>query len=309
MTEGTYYDVLDRRRREHREMREAVKRGERVRAFIPTGFKEWDRNGGTRLGSLTVIAGDTGEGKSQVKRRLMRAAAEAGYRALVLDFEDDEGDTADREFADATGVAAHDIGALKYDDDELERMDTAVEEAASWALLIDYRPELMRAEDITEALGDHDIVFIDYLQAIPAAAGKTLERTLADLAWDLNVWAKGDPERGIPKRAVVAFSQIKSDVEERGQAWYARNSSLGYPQAFRGFIPGPGKGDLSWCGAIGERARDLTYLHRPGRRPRLMGIPGVKDDRLLIIKAKVNFGREGRMELGWDGERARIHDL
>lgn len=136
-----------------------------------------------------------------------------------------------------------------------------------------------------------------------ADEGKTLERTLADLAWGLSSWAKKHDA------AVVVLSQVKSDVGERGQSWYARYQGEGWQKAVLGTRPGPSKADLAWCGALGERAKDLSYIWRPGRWARAFGYKEVKDDRLHIIKAKVSFGREGTIVLGFNGELSKLYDL
>ena len=302
---GSYLDVLRDRAREHRAQAARRAAGERVDTFLPTGFRDWDRNGGIKLGCLSIVAGDTGEGKSHVKRALTGAVARAGYPVLVLDFEDPARDTADREFADATGIPAHVLGAGEYPESDLDRLDAAVAEAEEWAGRIDYHPELLRVRDAVDLVRGSNarLVVLDYVQAMNADEGKSMERTLADLAWDLSEWSKANDA------AVVALSQVKSDVAERGQAWFSRYQGEGWQKAIRGYRPGPGKSDLAWCGALGERCKDLSYIHRPGRWARALGWRDVKDDTMEIIKAKVSFGREGTIRLGFDGEHSRLFDL
>jgi replicative DNA helicase len=224
---------------------------------------------------------------------------------LVLDFEDPARDTADREFADATGIPAHALGAGDYDPSALERIDAAVRDAEDWAGRVDYHPELLCPSDALSLIHSSGakLVILDYAQAMNADHGKTMERTLADFAWDLSSWSKANDA------AAVVLSQVKSDVAERGQSWFARYSGEGWQKAVRGTRPGPGKADLAWCGALGERAKDLSYLWRPGRWARAFGYRDVKDDTLEIIKAKVSFGREGTIRLRFDGEHSRLSDF
>jgi replicative DNA helicase len=274
--------------------------GERILLSIPVGLRDLDRNGGIETEILTTIAGPTGEGKSVVKSHLARAAAQSELEVLVLDFEDPAKKTADREYAGLIGLNASKIGRLDLDEDDLKGMEAGLKEVTPWAKRIHHEAGLMTAAQVREALGDHpgvSLVLVDYFQAVPDEGNTPRERLLADLAWDFNMDAQ---ER---KRAVAVFSQTVAEIEGRGQARFARDGTI------EGFRPGPGKSDLAWARAIGERSKALWYLFRPGRWARAMRIKDAKDDRMEIIVAKANFGTEGTVTVGWNGGESRLYDL
>ena len=100
---------------------------------------------------------------------------------------------------------------------------------------------------------------------------------------------------------MVMFSQTRGKIEERGHSRFSRDGTI------NGFRPGPGKEDLAWATAMGERAKVLMYLFRPGRWARACGL-NEKDDKLELIFAKVNFGVEGTIVTQWDGAKSVISD-
>jgi hypothetical protein len=129
-----------------------------------------------------------------------------------------------------------------------------------------------------------------------------MERTIARFAWEANALAQKK------NCAVVVFSQIVREVEERGYRIYERSK---YRDPDRidvsGFCPG-GLSDISWAKSLGERAKELGYLWREGRIARKLGA-NVKDNRMRIVWGKVNFGEEKDMVFEFDGPTASIRDL
>lgn len=266
-------------------------------AQIPTGIKELDKFGGIEIGILTVIAGATGDGKSILKLHLMEQAARAGFNVLALDFEDPQEKTADRTLASKTNIASFKIGRLDVTKEEIERLELAAKEAESWGTKIKHVAGLMSAEAVKQCLKENPeakLVLVDYAQALPAF-DRSLERVIAEISWDLNI----DAQRN--SRAVVMFSQVKREVEERGQDTFRRTNKVD------GYRPGPGKSDLQWSSAMGDRAKALWYIFRPGRWARKVGI-SAKDDVMEIIVDKANFGKEGLVTVGFDGEHVRIYN-
>lgn len=293
----TYRDVVAARVQEHHEALAARARGEKPKNFIPTGISKWDDNGGLEVGLLTVIGGPTGEGKSAVMMRLAKSAAKAGMKVLILSFEDPAGKTADRELANQTGIGAHVLGRMAYDPKLLGQLDAVAEEVATWGGLVEFHAGLLSAGAALAAVAASDarLVMVDYAQALPDG-DETRERMLANFAWTLNDLAQKKSQ------ACVLFSQTRAEIEDRGQQVFLRNGTID------GYRPGPGKSDLAWARALGERAKCLLYLFRPGRWGRNCGLQ-VKDDTMELIFVKVNFGLEGTVKAKWVGASASIEDM
>lgn len=276
-----------------------VERGEDVLLQVPTGLRDLDLNGGLELGVLTVIAAPTGEGKSALKLHLAKHAALAGLDVLVLDFEDPISKTAHRTLASATGIAAFRLGRLAFTAEDGPRLTAAAAESAEWGKRVKVHAGLLTADAVRAALESNRearLVLLDYAQALPGANG-SLEREIADLAWDLGV----DAQRNL--RAVVVFSQTVASIEERGARRFERDGTI------EGYRPGPGKSYISWARALAERAKAVWYLFRPGRWARKHGIKDAKDDVLEIIVDKASFALEGTVRCAWNGAEARISDL
>lgn len=278
--------------------------GEAVHPSIPTGLRSWDRNGGILRGILTVIGAATGEGKSIVKLQLARGAAQAGFRVLMLDFEDPKGKTVDRIFSTSTGINSRLLGLLDLEDLDVTRLEAAVVEIGPWADLVEYHVGLLDAAHtlklITEFTGD--LILVDYAQAFPEDEDKTMERTIAKFAWDANALAQ------TKNQAIVVFSQIVREVEARGYRVFER-ARFRNPDSFdvSGFCPG-GHSDVAWAKALGERCKDLKYLWREHRIAKKLGA-NVKDNRMRIISGKCNFGEETDILLAFDAPTASVRDI
>ncbi len=294
----TYADVVTARVKEHHEALAARARGEKPKNFIPTGIGKWDANGGLEVGLLTVIGGPTGEGKSAVMMRLAKSCAQAGMGVLILSFEDPAGKTADRELANQTGIGAHVLGRMGYDATILPRLDAVVDDVAGWGGLIEFHAGLVTASVALETIAKSDarLVMVDYAQALPDG-DESRERMLAGFAWTLNDLAQRK------NQACVLFSQTRAEIEDRGQQVFLRNGTVD------GYRPGPGKSDLAWARALGERAKCLLYIFRPGRWARNHGDASIKDDVIELIFVKVNFGQEGTIKAKWVGASASIEDM
>lgn len=299
----TYDKVLEDRVEELTSMRKRKAAGEDVRLFVPTGLTAVDSNGGLERGVLTIIGAATGEGKSIAKLHLMQAAAERGIRVLALDFEDPAKKTADRSLAGATGINSRKLGLLDFDEQADEQLRAALKKSKTWASKVSHCAGLLSREEATEAIQDHKggLAMLDYAQALPDS-GEGMERTIAGLAWDLNTNAQDR------NRAVLAFSQVVGEVESRGARVYEKSVARDPENPdLSGYQPGPGAGDLAWSRALGQRAKCVVYLHRPGRWAKKHGVQA-KDDKMLWIVAKSNFGDEGTVTLGFDGPSARLYD-
>lgn len=275
--------------------------------YIPTRLKRWDANGGITRGVLTVLGGVDGQGKSFVKKHLATSAARAGLNVADITFEDPEAKTMDREISAHTRIDSRKLGLANFAIDDLDRVFASLDEVRKWGSRIKCHFGLVDADAIFEALESMepkpDLVLLDYAQALPESEDLSLERTIAYLAWNANVYAQAH------NCGFVVFSQVKPEISNRGHAafWAAKKRD---PEAFdiSGFYPGPGTQDLAWSSAFGQRARCVGYIVRPGYYEIQLGKPGAVDNRLDIRFAKVTFGNAGLVELGFDGPTGRIYD-
>lgn len=205
----------------------AADRGEWV-GGMPTGIRKLDENtGGLPLGSMTLVLGETGSGKSTVAMSFARAAwREAGDIPLVFSYEDGKVSFARRALAQESGVPTWRIGARKFhpgQDAQVVRGGFAAAAHRRERIVklsgepVDELCQLVRrARSKPPAPGAKSfarLVVVDYLQRIP----KPRER-----------WVNSTPEaiQEISNRledlaakeeiAVVLFAQVTDAVKERG---------------------------------------------------------------------------------------------
>lgn len=282
-----------------------IARGEDPRAVIPTGLHEFDKRAGIERRILTVIGAATGEGKSIFKLHIAMAAAQAGYRVLLLDFEDPGERTADRSLSTLTNIDNAKILGLEISDVEMKQILTAAENVYEWGENIEFHQGLINTDEALSIIesSDADLKQIDYAQAFPESNDKTLERTISDFAWKVNKNAQES------NSANLIYSQVKTAVEERGLRQYerAKGKDPDGPVFVEGFRPF-GPGDLAWASALGQRAKGLGYLFRPNRYRRRFG-EQVKDNVMETVWPKKNFGKEGRIMVGFDGAHAKLFNL
>lgn len=296
-------EILRRRFDGIRQEHAAIQRGEDPRAIIPTGLREFDKRAGHKRKILHLYGAATGEGKSIWKLHLQRAAAMAGYSVCVLDFEDPEERTADREFSWATGINNARMMSGELTDKEVTRIGLALAEAEEWGDRVDVHLGLRTAEEALGLLDGHeyDLVLVDYLSALPHGKfGR--ERAISDFCWALTEWAQKH------NVAVVAFAQLVTEVSHRGMRMYEagerREKGTCFIEGFRPFDAA----DLAWCSDAGKTAKELGFMFRPGRYKRRLGV-NAKDDTMEFTFPKRNFGSEGTITVGFDGATAKLYDL
>lgn len=304
----TFEDTINQRITELGIIVDRKAKGEIVELYIPTGLRDWDERGGIERGILTVIGATTGDGKSIVKLHLAEAAASRGYRVLMLDFEDPKGKTADRKLSGVSGIDNRVIGRVAFDTFDFERLERAATEIKKWAKLVAHHAGLISTDDAFDLMteGEWDLILIDYAQAFPEDEGSSMEHTIRDFSWAANELAQ---EKNC---AVVIFSQLKAEVEQRGQkffeAWKVYNSKNNPNPDVSGFCPN-GLTDVAWAKALADQCKCLLYLWRPGRRAQKLGFKQVPDDVMLVICGKVSFGNEDDMKFKFNGPTATIKDL
>jgi len=280
--------------------------------YIPTGLPSLDGMGLLEKGILTIVGGGPGDGKTAWAIQFLKAASEEGYNPIGFFFEDPIKFISDRITSAAIGESAYKLRRIQLDDDNISSRLRCVHTALDWTehvrfvdVLEDTARLLEQLEKVDEATG---LVVIDYAQAFDAEKDeKSVERVIARLAWGLNQMAK---EKNI---AIVLFSQLKTEVRERGNKWYenyrykaqkeADETSWEAVEGFR-----PRSGDLQWSSALYQRAKQIIYLFRPGAWLQSFGV-GAKDDFVQVQIDKGNYGPNKKiLQFDWNGATASISE-
>ncbi len=281
--------------------------------YIPTGLPSLDGMGLLEKGILTIVGGDPGVGKTAWAIQFLKAASEEGYNPIGFFYEDPIKFISDRITSAAIGESAYKLRRIQLPDDNISARLRTVHKCLDWATHVSFEDvledtgkllEQLDAE-INEATG---LVVIDYAQAFDAEKDeRSVERVIARLAWGLNQMAK---EKNI---AIVLFSQLKTEVRERGNKWYENyryksQSEAGETswEAVEGFRPR--SGDLQWSSALYQRAKQIIYLFRPAAWLNSFGVQA-KDDFVQVQIDKGNYGPNKKiLQFEWNGSTASISE-
>lgn len=189
--------------------------------IIPTGYKAWDdKNGGFIRGSLVVIAGSTGAGKSQNAVQLPITQTRIGYKTLLVPLEMSKEAITIRKLANISGIDSLKILRKELATDEKEHIELMhtrynTRAAKRGGRLTVFKP----GSDITiEALMaaihsfNADVIYIDYISLLSGADGDDQWRKLGSIARFCAVYAD------IHKKVVVLLCQ----VNEEGRLKYSQ---------------------------------------------------------------------------------------
>ena len=215
---------------------------------LPTGLSELDGVlGGLAPGTLTVLGGETGAGKTAIVLTIAGFLARQGHRTLIYDNADRDGEHTDvvMRLAAATGRIRHlDMRTGRMTDAEWMTLAHTFGGMADWPVRINGRPGLA-VEDLvaeTHDLPDDqlpDVVFVDGIAGMTCAATTdNREREVAEIALALKSLAY---DLGVP---IVVTSQLN-----RGALQRADNR--------------PRLEDLRDSSALGHLADTVLLVHRP----------------------------------------------
>lgn len=281
--------------------------------YIPTGLSSLDKLGLLEKGILTIVGGDPGVGKTAWAIQFLKSAADAGYNPFGFFFEDPIPFISDRITSQAIGESAYKLRRIELAGNDISDRVRSVADRLDWLQYVTIEDTLTSSTDVLTVLDERTdestgLVVIDYAQAFDAEQDeKSVERVIARLAWGLNQLAK---KKSI---AIVLFSQLKTEVRERGNKWYenyrwktGQDADETSAEAVEGFRPR--SGDLQWSSALYQRAKQILYLFRPGHWLRTFGV-NAKDDKVQVQIDKGNYGPNKEIvEFEWNGALAMISE-
>jgi replicative DNA helicase len=242
---------------------------------LQTGFEKFDETtGGLRDGSMYIVAGRTGLGKSSFGLNVAMTVAQQQKEVLFLSLEMNANLLALRLLAAQTGISAMDIEYGRLDTHQLQAVQDVKErtKGLSFALYDDSitSEALTRAVEQRKIEKGLDLLVVDYLTLLrdQAAYGEverlsTISGNLQGIAASLNI-------------PVIALAQLNREVERR-----------------EGNMPT--LSDIRGSGSIEQDGAVVVFVYRPhyyammhdGEEP-----VEVEEDAKLII-AKNRFGPTG----------------
>lgn len=308
-------EVVRERNEELAQLYEKKEAGEDVELqYISTGLQSLDKLGLLEKGILTIIGGDPGVGKSAWAVKLLESASKQGYSPLGFFFEDPMKFVADRITSKAIGESAFDLRRIEINDDDIPNRLRSVADGLEWLSNVSIEDTLISSTDLLSILGktvneQTGLIVIDYAQAFDAEDNeKSVERVIARIAWGLNQLAK---KRNV---AIVMFSQLKTEVKDRGNKWYEQwrwhNKDDPDKEIDDSAVEGyrPRSNDLQWSSALTQRAKQIIYLFRPKAWINKLGNK-VPDNEVQVQIDKGNYGpNTGILRFKWEGATCKISE-
>jgi len=254
-------------------------------AGVPTGLIDLDRLlGGLKRGSVTIVAGRPGMGKSVLAENIWRHAAAQGVPGLFLSMEMGPDELASRQIAAHAGLDLERVLDARLSEVEYRRYTQAVGELAALPLASDFEASLnvrlVRAK-IQRAVHEYGVglVVLDYVQLMREPTFKSdnrvnelsyISRELKVIARDLDV-------------AMVEVAQLSRAVEQRSDKR-------------------PLLSDLRESGSLEQDADVAMFLYRDSYYDEDTPDGNVTE----ILVRKNRHGPTGMVKVMFQGEHARF---
>jgi replicative DNA helicase len=257
---------------------------------LQTGFREWDRLGpGLLKGSLLVLAGRPGMGKTSLAMDLVRRVAISEQRPVgVFSIEQQSGELGLKLLSSESTIAARYIRRGFMSTGQWASVYEAARRLQRATILLDDSSDLMlrdlesRAALLKLAHPDLALLVIDYLQLV--SAGVKVEQRRLEVALVARRLKRLARHLEVP---VLALSQLSREVERRSD-------------------PRPVLADLAESGNIEQDADQVAFIHRPEvYAPEDESLRGLAE----IVVAKYRHGQTGTAELAWSGATTSFSDL
>ena len=213
---------------------------------IPTGFRTWDdRNGGFFRGSLVVLGGASGAGKSILANQLSNNQAQYGYHVDMVPLEMSAGEMVSRSMSSQSRVDSIDILLKRLSDTDrqlvykrMKRFNRRIAKAGGRLNIFKPRTD-MTMEEIMSALHSlgSDITYIDYISLLAGVGGDDAWQKLGQVARFGKIFAE------IHNRVVVLLAQVSEEGKIR------------YSQAIKEHA------SVAWTFTATEESREKGYLN------------------------------------------------
>lgn len=200
-------------------------------SVIPTGFDTWDNvNGGMLRGSLVVIGGTSGGGKSILANQLAGNQALGGYSTTFTPLEMSTPEMLSRTMSSVSGIDSIDIVLHRLASGERDlvwkrtkRFNRRIEAAGGKMTIFKPRRD-MAIEEIMSALHstNSDVDYIDYVSLLKGVGGDDAWQKLGEVARFGKIYAETH------KKVVVLLVQVSEDGKIRYSQAMKEHASLAW---------------------------------------------------------------------------------
>jgi len=259
--------------------------------LITTGYANIDKfSGGLTRGEITIIGGRPGHGKTTVMINMLANVLEQGYRAIFFSRELPNSELLKKIIClESQQLSYGKVRKNIFEENDIKFFNTAVAHikkkySKDKFLMFDNVKDFASSSSEVKRFKP-DIIFDDYIQLI-ACKGKEDQRRLQieKLVNDYKWLAK---DTGA---VVVLASQLNRFIERAGS---------------RGKALMPQLSDLAESGAIEQVAENVFFSYYDYK---VQGEKGKGKNIITLCASKVRYGDSGNVDLGYDGNKCKIHN-
>lgn len=220
--------------------------GEENDSVIPTGFAAWDNhNGGFFRGSLVVLGGASGAGKSILANELAGNQAAMGFSVDMVPLEMSAGEMVSRTMASKSGFSSIDINLKKLSTHDRElvykrtrRFNRKIANAGGKLEIVKPRKDVTMEELLAMLNASNSATkYIDYISLLAGVGGDDAWQKLGEVARTGKIHAENT------NSVVVLLAQVSEEGKIR------------YSQAIREHA------SVMWTFVATEESREKGYLH------------------------------------------------
>ncbi len=224
---------------------------------IATGLVDLDRKlGNLQRGTLYVVAGRPGRGKTSLKLTFAQNAALADKRVAVFSLEMSNEKITNRLLAQETGLDSQLIDSGKINEGDWPKLTAAIERMDNWNIFLDDTPAItpMQIKNrCRRAMGSGalDLVIVDYLQLMGGGDAIRVDNRTQEIGYFTRSLKQLSKELDVP---IVVGAQLSRAVEQRADKR-------------------PQLSDLRESGDIEADADVVMFLHTPDPTIQSLAIP------------------------------------
>ena len=259
--------------------------------LIKTGYLQLDKfAGGLTRGEITIIGGRPGHGKTTVMVNMLANVLEAGYKAIFFSRELPNAELLKKIIC----LESQQLSYSKVRKNVFEEQDLAFVNSTIAQIKSKYSKDkfLMfdNVKDFAASSSDvkkfkPDIIFDDYIQLIACDSRQDQRRLQIEQLVNDYKWLAKETDA-----VVVLASQLNRMIERAGT---------------RGKALMPQLSDLAESGAIEQVAENVFFSYYDYK---VRGEAGKGRNTLTIAAGKVRYGDSGTVDLGYDGDKCKIHN-
>ena len=259
--------------------------------LIKTGYAQLDRfSGGLTRGEITIIGGRPGHGKTTVMINMLANVLEAGYKAIFFSRELPNSELLKKIIClESQQLSYSNVRKNLFSEQDLNFINSTISQIKTkyskdkFLMFDNVRDFPSAASEIKKF--KPDIIFDDYIQLITCDGREDQRRLQIERLVNEYKWLAKETDA-----VVVLASQLNRMIERAG---------------VRGKTFLPQLSDLAESGAIEQVAENVFFSYYDYK---VRGENGKGKDILTIAAGKVRYGESGTVDLGYDGNKCKIHN-